>query len=218
MSGIVNSLFRAGTVTPVSFRSTASNGAASIAPKPSGIAVDDIVCVYVHYCISGLTLTTQTGAAWNRSELVWGAHGYKSVLFWKKLVTVDVDPTKNWAFSAATYEGAQSFAYLSNGATTVTVKDTTGNGVAQSTLTLTGFVKNILSAGVATFFADRDGINVTPGLPSGFTSRSYGAVSNFFIAVADLLTGYVDSADVIWADTDDFFNSFAEAAFLVEFT
>lgn len=214
MSGIVNSLLRATTASPVSYRSVATNGNSSRVTKPSGVAVDDIVLVWAHYIPTGTTLTTVSGAAWARTELAWAAHGYKSVLFWKKLDAADV--ANFWDLSATASEGLNSVAYQSNGATTVTVKSTTANPINREELDLAAFTPDPLSRGVASFFADRDS-GSTPTGPSGFTSRFAGQQSNFYVAGADKITGYAGGT-VVWSDTTNFVDYFAEVGFLVEFT
>lgn len=230
MSGLLNSHRLAavgGGVSPMNFISAAvSNPSSAIIPKVSAV-VGNLAVILVGNIASGARLVTEGGREWNRHQLSWAAHGYISILFWQFLDSQDVAPQatgNRWLMrnstlgSTVTVTEMEIGIYDPNGGTLLTVKDTTANLTGQSDLTLAGFVKDSASRGVVSLFLDRD-FEKTPTVPSGFTSRvsAKPTVGNYILAIADNLSGYVDSADAVWTGVNGA-NGFAEAGFLLEVT
>jgi len=193
---------------PIAFRSTATTSGSATVTKPAGVATGDLVVVILPDCSTGVTLTTTSGSAWNRTELTWW---YNSVLFWKVLTGTDVSNT--WGLSES--NGAVATAWQPGTSAVASVYVTfafNALSAGASTLTIPGVTTNDATKGVISIVVDRD-TEVTPGTPTGFTSRVSTAVETYLkTAVAD----HVDyqGGDVVWTGLNGI-STYAECGFLL---
>lgn len=195
-------LFAMAEGPPIDFaNSTVTANSASAITKPSDAAAGDLMVVFVADTSTGATLTTASGSAWSRIEPSPTVGPKYHVLFWKVLNATDVANAWNLGGGVAGH-GAITIRYRSNGATTVTLKDSyqVFEGVNGS-YPLTGFSKAAGTYGVLSLILV-DGPTNAPGTPSGFTVRQSSNASGWRIVAADNLTGYVDGSSVTWSSVN----------------
>jgi hypothetical protein len=209
--------------TPISFRASnnqvgVNSGAGDVAnaPKPAGIAVGDLVTVSVVSVGGAPSLTTTSGSAWGKITLTNTTTPRNYALYWKVLTATDVSNT--WVFGAGV-DGAFSAAYVGNGATTVTLKETVVNPISQSSLSFVGYTPSLDSRGSISAMYDID-TDATDTAPSGWTRRDFtkyptgGATQK--LAYADNLGSYPGGA-LTWSATLGG-SGFSEAAILLDVT
>lgn len=167
---------------PIAFRATALTTGSTTVSKPAGVASGDLVVVVVPYCSTGVTLTTSSGSAWTRSEINWSIYGYFSVLFWKVLNATDV--SNAWTLSES--NDARACAWQPGTSAVASVTTTASqNAAGQTSYTQAGFTTGDATKGAISVVLDRDA-DVTPGAPSGFTSRASSVLESLFAtAIAD---------------------------------
>ena len=190
--------------------------------KPDDVAVGDIVFAWAMDISASATMNTTAGDAWNAQDvsIAGGSTNGSATLFWKKLNATDV--ANAWTMSSAPEDGAQVFRYRSNGADTITVKDTTSNGSGTTTLTLDGFAKAAGHRATIAFFGAPDSTGAAGIVnPTGFTQRrkdsgtDASTTDTYVGIVCDTLGSYVDGAAVSFTNCD---GNPAEYGVLVEVT
>jgi hypothetical protein len=177
----------AGNSRSIRYRAKALTVADTLVVKPSGCVAGDLVLVLVPQTSSATSMATAGGSAWTASEIQGlGPTNILSRLFWKVLNATDA--ANDWELNGA--EDALAVRYWGNGATTVTVEDTTANGTGQNTMDLAGFTPAAGSKGVIAIIVDGD-TAAGDDPPTGFTSRHEGAVhAGLNVNFTDRLTGY----------------------------
>lgn len=166
------------------FRTKTTFSASATATKPTGVAAGDIVFVLAVNCTAGVTLTTNSGAAWSRNQIT-GSTGVVGVIFSKVLVALDV--TNAWDLSSS--ESGISARYQGNGVASASVKSTTSNGLGATTLALTGFTPAAGSRGAVAAIMDAD-TGATDAAPTGFTSRHKATTGTVEVNLTDQVSGY----------------------------
>lgn len=184
------SVMLVGNVRPLVYRGDAVTTSSSTCAKPTGVAVGDLVIV-VSPNTAGLTLTTASGDAWSRTEVVWITEGYDTVFFTKILNATDV--ANAWTFSASV--GAVAAAWRDQQNAVVTLKATANQAAgSQTTLTLTGYTP-ASTRGTISIAIERNPTNPEP--PAGWTERFQDTVdTSWTVAIAD--TESYPGGDVVW--------------------
>lgn len=201
-----------GILPPIAYRSLikrVGSGSTS-APKPSGVAVGDLVVITTPSPNPGITLGTSGGDAWSSFSV--SSAGTSSPIYWKLLNSTDV--ANGWVFSDSISD-VISVAYEGRGATTLTSRENYTGGSGQSTAPFVGFVPGLDHRGLISVIVDRDG-DATPSPPSLFSLRDSTVYAGglYMAAVADQPLGY-PGGPLVWTNTDGISGN-GEGAILLE--
>ncbi len=185
-----------------------SNGTlTSTVPKPSGLAVDDYMFIFVAH--GDASVQSGGDGNWLKSTLAWTSYGYTSTLLHKRVSLADVN--NSITITGISTNGMATTAYrgVVNAVVTGTTIDAGG-----TTLNLARAAKQTLSLGQVGFTADRDPSG-TPQPPSGWTGRQQYTGQYFQMTTADR----VDGTQPAGSGTDTFTNytsGFDQVGFAVQ--
>lgn len=152
----------------------------STVPKPTGLAADDYMFVFVGHGDSSISGGT---GGWAKSTISWPTYGYTTTVLHKRVTASDVSSTltasgiSSNGLLAAAWRGPVSASVMSSNG------ETSG-----STLPMSRSAKNTLSLGQVAFSSDRDPSG-TPAAPSGWVTRFNYTGVYFQLTVGDRIDG-----------------------------
>lgn len=171
----------------------------------SGASAGDLAVIHTFNDFDG-NLTAPAGWTTDSQTLT----GYATQMFQKVLTSTDISAGSGTWTATGFHPSSFAVTVIYRTASAATRKSTASG--TSSTLALTGFTPSPQSRGVVTFVMTYNA--VTPGTPTGFTSRIEGTEGSAVAAWADMLKSYA-AGTVTWTG---FSSSGNKYAWLVELT
>lgn len=213
-------------VPPAQYRSghiSAGIGNAGSIGNPTGLAVGDILMAVVGYQAEklnfGIYNTNTLEYMANLGNSTWtGSYGYVSAVYWILIESGHISGGGGFKLQLSGSEVFQVSvqAWKGNGAANVVVLNSNFvQPAGQNKLIIPGGAPGVNSYGVASIMLDRDQLWANAREPYHFNMRHHGPADVMQVSVADMMQNY-DGSQVVWENTDDGVNHFAEVGWLLD--